>query len=88
MIFEEGPEKGERVSGKVEGWGESSSKCEVLMLEPGWKMDYLQVGEDGKRDGGRAREERWRRSDGNGRREKAELCIRILYAIVRSWTFP
>lgn len=29
------------MSGKLRGWGESSIKCEVLMLEPGWKMDYL-----------------------------------------------
>ena len=68
------------------------------MLEPGWKVGYLlktqtlkqrKVGwMRGKRDGGRAREERGRRSDGNGQREKAELCMRILYAIVRPWTFP
>lgn len=97
MTFEEGLEKDERVSVKVGGWRESSSKCKVLMLEPGWKMDYLQKTQvlkqsqvgwmGGERDGGRPREERRRRSDGNGQREKAELCMKILYAIVRSWTF-
>lgn len=55
------------------------------MLEPGWKMDYLQKTKEGGvdggelwgKDGGRAREERWRRSDGNRQREKAESCVRI-----------
>lgn len=71
VTFEEGLEKDERVSVKVGGWRENSRKCKVLMLEPGWKTDYLQKTQvleqsqvgwvGGERDGGRPREERWRR---------------------------
>lgn len=61
----------------VGAWLENGLSAEDPGAET--KEGGVDGGELGGKDGGggRAREERWRRSGGNRQREKAESCMRI-----------